>query len=276
MSNSRFETLENGIVKLVLSPGLGARVVELSDKRTGRNWLTTGGNPEKTKNATVYGGLQSIGWDECFPSIAETPAPHPNRDHGDLWGREHEVRHVDNGIVSVFTHSEYVFRREIRLNRDTVEVQYCVNRPPLKTTPFPYMWSQHCLLATVPGEHITLAGLQAPRPAPPSELSDLVIQDITAKQAHKSYAKVDETAEVTVSGLNGGIHFCWSAADIPWCGIWLDNGGWPSDAPLHQVAIEPTTAPFEDPQSATRNGHGQTLQPGQTAKWAMQIKLSAS
>ncbi|MGJ8586266.1 MAG: hypothetical protein ACSHXD_19415 [Marinosulfonomonas sp.] len=276
MSEPQVEVLENDTVKLVVMPSLGARVVELCDKRTGRNWLTTGSDITKTLDATTFGGEQSIGWDECFPSIAQTPNPTPNRDHGDLWGRGHEVRCDKDSLTSVFTCSEYRFARDLILDKDCVTARYRVSRPLSAKQPFPYLWSQHCLLGTHPGEKIMLDGVKSPRPALPTEISDLVVQGVSAKQAHKAYGEVEDKARISVSGSNGGIQFSWSAADIPWCGIWLDYGGWPTDAPIHQIAIEPTTAPFEDPQTAMKNGHGRQLEPGQTVEWAMQINVFIS
>jgi hypothetical protein len=77
-----------------------------------------------------------------------------------------------------------------------------------------------------------------------------------------------------VTGPTGGIRFDWSGAGIPAFGLWLDYGGWPPGAPVHQVALEPTTAPADDLTQAEAMGHARQLAPGETHRWSVRITLT--
>ena len=57
-------------------------------------------------------------------------------------------------------------------------------------------------------------------------------------------------------------------------GLWPDNGGWPSDAPLHQNAFEPTTALRDDLDSAKILGQMRLLERGSAHNLAVQITLT--
>ena len=102
--------LENAALRLDCLPAIGARIVALVDRTTGRDWLTTGRPPVDPTiwagDDAVFGGDQAFGWDECLPTIARCPDPlDPTgpalRDHGDAWGRPTAVeRRGDDTLVA--------------------------------------------------------------------------------------------------------------------------------------------------------------------------------
>ncbi len=271
-------TLDNDQIALTLDPNFGARVTSLTDLASGRQWLV----PGACVGGETYLGDQARGWDECFPTVA--PCCHPGwdgplRDHGDLWGRPWQASAEEATCVATFDDPRFTFTRSLRLQGASVTADYQVtNRSPAV---LPYLWSQHCLLATTPADRILLHGIAAMRAEgvavdwPTHPTRDLsVIGAMNEGLALKLYGGAAIAASAEVAGETGGIRFDWSGGDIPAFGLWLDYGGWPPGAPVHQVALEPTTAPADDLAQATAMGRARLLAPSQTHRWSVRIALT--
>ncbi|PKR53844.1 hypothetical protein [Thalassospira marina] len=282
MAQATVLTLENDAVSLCCHPGFGGRISHLTDRQSGRNWLIDGtpNGDEDTGPSAIYGENHARGWDECFPAIASDHTPYwgPIRDHGLLWGETHQSRITDNCLQTAISLADgaITFERSLTLHGSTIIVDY--NLANQGTLPCPYLWSQHCLLATRPGEKLVLDGLGTPDPAIHAPYDDLIIRGREAQFAQKTYAALTENhACIGIKGDAGGILFSWRRAEIPWCGIWLDYGGWPnaetSQPAPHQVALEPATAPFDPLTAAQNTGYGRVLVPGQSQSWQVIIKI---
>jgi hypothetical protein len=84
---------------LTVDPAFGARVLTLTDRNTGRQWLMEGTRASDTSEEAAYLGDASRGWDECFPTVLSCHHAAWGgrlRDHGLLWGRPWEVVAVDD------------------------------------------------------------------------------------------------------------------------------------------------------------------------------------
>lgn len=259
-------TLNNGHIALTLQPDFGARVTSLTDLATGRQWLV----PGTCVGGDTYLGEQARGWDECFPTVApcDDPAWGPLRDHGLLWGRAWQ----HDGATAVYNDPHFLFARNLHLQGATLTAAYRVTN---KTdTALPYLWSQHCLLATTPADRIVMDAVgkwQADDTAfdwphhPARDLS--VVGSTDADFAQKSYGQAHSAA---ITGPDGGIRFDWSGT----FGLWINYGGWPTGKPVHQVALEPTTAPADDLARVTRLGRACHLPPNGSHAWSVQISLT--
>lgn len=273
-------TLVNDHVRLTLAPEYGARVTGLTDLATGRQWLVEGGFTSDVGEDAVYGAAAARGWDECFPTVGV--CDHPDwgglRDHGTLWGRPWEVVAVRlDRIETCFSDREFAFTRALSLSANTVTANYVVIN--LGDSALPYLWSQHCLLATTPDDTIALAG-QGKMIAggtdydwPAHPLRNLTqVGPVTEGFALKSYAATSGAAFAEIMNPNGGIRFDW--ADVPSFGLWLSYGGWPEAAGVHQVALEPTTATADDLALAEALGQARVLAPQDTHRWQVKISLT--
>lgn len=152
--------IANERLNLTLEPAFGARVTTLTDVVTGRQWLVDGPLCEETGDDAVYGASQARGWDECFPTVAR--CVHPTwgslRDHGDLWGRQWEVIQASPQRVETrYSARSFDFTRVLTLDGATITADYCATNKGQDELPF--LWSQHCLLATTPGDEIMLSGM---------------------------------------------------------------------------------------------------------------------
>jgi hypothetical protein len=270
-------TLDNSRIALTLDPGFGARVMSLTDLASGRQWLV----PGDCLGGDSYLGDQARGWDECFPTVGTCshPAWGDLRDHGLLWGLAWTVTGGRDTCTATFDDPRFTFSRSLRLQDATPTADYRLTNK--RTIPLPYLWSQHALLATTPADRITLHGMAAMRAGgQPFTWPDHRARDLSAIGtgeegfALKAYADTPGAASAEVTGPTGGIRFDWIGADVPAFGLWLDYGGWPAGAPVHQVALEPATAPADDLAQAERMGRARTVTRGETHIWSVRISMT--
>ncbi len=273
-------TLANDRIRLTIVPEYGARVTELWDRSTGRQWLIPGDLSPDTGADAIYGAAEACGWDECFPTVA--PCEHPSwgklRDHGLLWGKAWEVVEaaVDR-IETQYVSPAFRFVRKLSLQDATLTADYAVtNRAAV---PFAYLWSQHCLLSTTLEDKIVLSGLDemiansAPFDWPHHHARDLsLIGTACDGFALKSYAMTPTVASAEIVNPDGGIRFCWDG--IPAFGLWLSYGGWPTHDPVHQVALEPATAAADHLAAAEAIGQAKTVESHVTHRWSVRVTLT--
>lgn len=286
-------TIENETLRVSVVPGYGAKVIDLTDKRTGRNWLVTGSPTEVSAEDAVFGGAQAYGWDECFPTVAPCADPasddgHMLRDHGALWGRLWRTAPDSGSIATTFEHEEFAFSRRLSLDDNRLTADYTLVSRAGRD--LPYLWSAHPLFDLDAGETVALADTSsvsatyikacgrviAPTTLgwPQATLADQSIDLSQVKPIDEDFAAklyCDSAHQVVIAGERGRLIVSWRRVGS--LGIWLDYGGWPDIAPVHQVAIEPTTAPVDDLQSAIDIDRQQILQPRQTHRWSMDLTL---
>lgn len=270
-------------LNLVVVPDYGARVVSLTDRSTGRQWLVTGPKSANTGECAIYGAEEAVGWDECFPTVLGCSHPAWSgrlRDHGALWGRKWMVGRAERDCIETYYETPlFRFSRRLTARGATVTAQYGVTN--LGTASLPYQWSQHCLLATKPGERIVLQG-QGKMAAgnrhfdwpshPDRDLS--AVGSITEGFALMAYSETRGSVSAAVLGPDGGIRFDWD--DLPGFGLWLCYGGWPRDSGVHQVAFEPTTSPADHLAAAEMMGHACTLGPDDTHQWSIRMSMTGT
>jgi hypothetical protein len=275
--------IESDRMRVEVDPAFGARVTALWDKRAGREWLVTGPREGDRSEAATYGAREARGWDECFPTVA--PCEHPRwgrlRDHGLLWGRPWRVVAHGPTLRASYREERFAFTRVLDVHGPTLTVAYELEGEG----DLPWMWSQHCLLAARPGERLALEGFcgfrTEGRPLDWPALDGRDLSVVGAPEdgfALKAYADARGAARAVLEGAEGGIAFAWDAGQVGALGLWLDWGGWPADpalgAPVHQLAIEPTTAPSDDLLGAEAAGAARVLRPDLLASWRMTISLT--
>lgn len=80
--------LANGLLRVVVLPELGGKVLQISSGRSGRDYLWE--NPRNTLRQVPFGATYDDvffgGWDELFPNDEpELTAGEQLPDHGELW-----------------------------------------------------------------------------------------------------------------------------------------------------------------------------------------------
>ncbi|WP_226780608.1 hypothetical protein [Oceaniglobus trochenteri] len=275
--------LKTDRVALTVDPAFGARVLALTDRASGRQWLLEGARCNDVSDDVVFLGDESRGWDECFPTVLSCENADWGkrlRDHGMLWGRPWAV--ADAGpqhLETVFTGEGVRFSRRLSVKGAVVTAAYAVTSQ--SDRPLPYLWSQHCVLSPREGDRIVLAGqgrMQGGDSAfdwPHHPTRDLtMVGELSEGYVLKAYAPTPGLASAAIIGRDGGLRFDWAGADVPALGLWLDYGGWPDkNKPLVQVAIEPTTGEADDLAGALALGQERWLAPGQTHEWPVGLSL---
>lgn len=284
-------TLSNDTLAVTVAPDFGARVTGLVDLRNGRNWLVSGPKCGNRDDTAVFGAAEANGWDECFPTVAPCDSAEwarALRDHGDIWGRKTDCCATDHSLTFAYCDDRFKFQRKLHLNGAFLDIEYQVENTGVDQ--FPYLWSQHCLLATTPTDRLFMDGAEtfnvtgfiggdAPAefkwPNLSTQHPDLqTIEPITAGWAIKAYAPVAKAIRTGVHGETGSISFVWSGSQVPYVGLWLDYGAWPDDGPVHQIAIESTTAPADHLAGALASDTARWLASGEQHRWSMSIHLT--
>ncbi len=296
--------MERPAIRLVVSPSLGARVVSLLDRRTGREWLAPGKTPAApalrawSAEDAVFGGEQAFGWDECLPTVAPSPDPlnphdPPLRDHGSLWGRDAATSLDEGTLVTEWPADRWGLRflRRLRIDSSAVIADYALHNPT--HTALPFLWSAHPLLRLEPGTRLHLPKLDRiqvessggvafrdRRAAWPRALDadgrpvqlDLVPAP-SAGISVKAFARGLEGRAGALAPDGSWLGLAWDPVFAPALGLWLDHGAWPEDKPLQQVAFEPTTAAHDALADAIADRHVATVAPGRTVRWWMRIEV---
>jgi len=294
----RVLTIENEAMFVSVDISYGARVTALLDKRSGRQWLYQGGRSDNNGEEAVYFGAESIAWDECFPTIGRcdataTPWKRRLRDHGNVWGRPWAATGGADFIDAAYTDELSRFRRKLSLAGNTLTIDYTATN--LGVAVLPFLWCQHSLLATGPGDVLDFPGLDAMNsafvaekgvvhrqttvPWPVHELPLSfprfdVIQGAEKQFAAKFYADVAGQFRATVGNDEGRLEIGWDAAELPSMGLWLNYGSWPGNGlVMHQVAIEPATAGYDHLDKAIEGGASVDLAPGASKSWRVTYRL---
>jgi galactose mutarotase-like enzyme len=294
--------IDDGVVAFTVVPDVGGRVVSLVDRRTGREWLTQGEPPNPgtletwAAEGAVFGGRESFGWDECLPTVTGGPDPldpaGPRlRDHGDQWGRRCAVRidPVSGGLATTWDSPRWPMALERRMTPagdGSIGVDY--ELASRSDRPLPVLWSAHPALRVEPGTRVGLEGVtstrvvgviglpfepgeQAPWPCPAPDVDLSRVAPIESRSAVKLYAQTTTARVTTPDGA--WLEIVTDGDPVRTMGVWLDAGGWPSEAPIHQVALEPTSSPDDHVADALAERRAWTLPARGRLRWGMRIRM---
>ena len=298
----RFQTaLWSGVVV----PGIGAKVISLVARASGNEWLWR--QPERSLRLPAYGAAFSdydiSGFDECFPGIAEGPYPEAPwqgitvPDHGELWSRPWSYELLPNELRMWIdgVRFPYTFERSLSAtNRGALSWTYRVTNR--HSSPRTYVWAAHPLFRAEPGMAIRLPagtdivvdsskderlGGSLARHAWPithdisgNSVDLSVIEGAQHGGADKLYAVGlrEGWAALYDSGSGNYLALTFDTDQIPHLGIWINQGGWPSDAPpSFNVALEPCSGYPDQLDVAVEHGGASTLDAHATATWSFQM-----
>jgi len=157
--------IENDYLRLEFLPEIGAKMIRLQHKKTGRQFLLEPQNQDKNYHRPFYGAnfesYDTSGFDDCFPTVSASPYPHlPDNkelsfpDHGELWSIPWKYNIEHNHIAfSCDGHQfPYHFEKHIELNDNVISIFYRVQN--LSENDFYYLWSAHPLLQVEPGDQL--------------------------------------------------------------------------------------------------------------------------
>ena len=265
--------------------------------------------PDRPYRAAAYGAnfadYDTSGFDECCPTVSECKYPKGEfagatmPDHGDLWSTAWQC---DIGDDELFFEAQgrslpYVFRKYARLESDAIVLRYEIASTGSKE--FAFLWSAHPLLAVQPGCRIVLpnevsrvlvnwsreerlgkcgdsCGWPVARTKDGDEVDLAELTTVNARTADKLFTSRLSSGECALyyPYTDEALVFRVDPVLVPYLGIWICQGGWPSPDHGHfTVALEPCTGRPDSLREAINMGEGDALQPGQKKRWELRLEV---
>jgi len=270
--------LANDEVELSMVPELGAKIISLKNRRTGREWLW---HPHadlrlfKNQPGDDFAAGPLVGMDECLPTIQPCSwRDRPLPDHGEAWNQPWQVDAEDLRRGRLTTRlqlkiSPFAFQRTATLSGS--EIQFHYQLANLAATEEYFIWAAHPLLRLVPGDVLEVPGCTR-------QLLNghAWIEAITSAIPEHNCAKVfacpvrEGWAAIHNATQDDRLEFSWNVRENPALGLWLTRGGWHGH---HHFALEPTNA--DDDSLALAAGRKQCgVVPGHgTVAWQFCLRV---
>jgi galactose mutarotase-like enzyme len=257
--------LTNDAIRLVVLPELGGKILSLTSRATGCNWLWR--NPflplqRPPADVSSYGAYDFGGWDEVFPTVDpcrvlnSTWSARPVTDHGELWCRPWRIlktecaRDESAKLVMGVEDPDLpcYFERTLTLpaGHSTLTADYRLDNR--SAAPMPFIWAAHVLLAIEPGDfvrlpsgtHVTPTNSVGVTPLidsfiwPTATLADTNRIDFSripaadAAYGAKLFAENLQLGWVEVEHTKSSerLQFAFDPATIPHIGMWMNFAAW--------------------------------------------------
>ncbi|HEX4021856.1 MAG TPA: aldose epimerase [Acidobacteriaceae bacterium] len=301
--------LENESVRAVILPELGGKIASILIKRTGLELLQQPLHPYgKRAWAQDFAASDASGWDECLPTVSACEVsvgsePKQLPDHGDVWllpancSADATEINLETTLVSMPLH----LHRQIILAGSSLHIRYELrNDAPFAV---PYLWSAHPLFTVEAGDRIVLPGdvrtlrVEGSAEHRLGKHNDLcswpIAQDRDGRNADLRIVQGTETAiaEKLFTGplphgwcglyrtqQQAGVLLSFAPERVPFLGLWLCYGGWPSNSAQkqHAVALEPCMVPVDSLAEALVTGCASTLAAQEAFVWQMQLTIAGA
>lgn len=274
-----FETfvIRSTEVEVAVVPKLGAKVVSLRNRRTGREWLYHRRArlfPNQPGDDFAAGTVS--GWDECLPTIA--PCRWRGRalpDHGEVWSVPCELDEAGwrSGVIRTSVRlaiSPFQFARALELRGNTLHIDYVLSN--LGGSPREFLWAMHPLLALQKGDELELSA-EIRRLLRNEPWVQSLEFDKNSARCAKAYAGPLRQGRAGVLNTISGdrLSFSWDAAECDTLGIWLTRGGWHGH---HHLALEPANGAADAlPAAVEGKGGGRVAAHGEK-RWSVRIGIT--
>lgn len=273
--------LRNAAVELALVPTLGAKVISLKNRRSGREWLwhpATGLKLFANEPGDDFSRSTLVGWDECLPTIA--PCAWRERalpDHGEAWARPWQLDPVawEAGTLKTSVQlpvSGLDFCRTLSLDGGRVKAEYRLENPTANAQEF--VWAAHPLLAIQEGDRLELTDETRQHLKGEAWLESLGFP-VGSAQCAKVYAGPLRQGRAGICNPRTGdrLTFEWNPAECDTLGLWLTRGGWNGH---HHLALEPAIGAADSlAVAASQSKRCGLLPPHSTKIWRVQLHLES-
>ncbi|WP_372633167.1 hypothetical protein [Cohnella sp.] len=153
-------TSETSALAVTIVPALGSKIVSLTNKATGREWLWSSGKPLGNRGyGSPFGEGDGSGWDEMFPGINACVYPDVPwqglevPDHGEVWSLPWRAEQMGDESLKCSVEGRrfpYALDKSVSFAKDdTLRIDYTVTN--LSDSPFSFLWAAHPLLKVEEG-----------------------------------------------------------------------------------------------------------------------------
>jgi galactose mutarotase-like enzyme len=302
-------TLENEHVRVQMLPEVGSKITSLLYVADNREFLFQPPNPQRSYTIPGYGtqfkDFDNSGFDECLPTVGACRYPGKAfradlPDHGEVWSVPWEWDTTGDRVQLRCRCRQLplIFHKEIRLQRDSVLISYKVENSSAEK--IDYLWSSHPLLAINPGDRVMippevkevfidqshtgrLGGfgdraswpLAVARSGAAADLSSILPPDANTAEKYFTPRLSQGWCALYSPSTNHSITFRFDPKIIPFVGMWINQGGWPTDSAFkhYTVALEPCSGAPDSLEKAVESNQASMLAGKQTQSWELEIQL---
>jgi galactose mutarotase-like enzyme len=301
-------SLENRNLRVIVAPSIGGKIVSLYDKQAAHEWLL---QPTRKVVVPPHYGDNYVesdpnSWDEMFPTIntCQYPADGKHKgvnlpDHGEVWSLPWEIERGEDDSVVLSTRGKqlpYILTRKVYFSAENkLSLDYSLAN--LSREPLYGLWASHALFTVnentelILPSHITeLYNVLDIEPwgspgtvhaypvttTPDGTRWDLRrIRPTTQPTFRKFYVNPNErVAYVRLSQLdkNAQITMSWDARDLPYFGIWIDEGVY-TKTPV--LGLEPSNGFYDGLDIAYEKNRIAPVQGKSTVTWSLVLEVKA-
>jgi galactose mutarotase-like enzyme len=298
--------LDNDVLRTIIVPELGAKIVSLFDKRTQLEWLVDSGN--RPLKPVPYGAAftdqDMSGWDEMFPTIVACEYPGSGDrhgaslpDHGEVWSLPWTLDNASDGRLTLSVEGQalpYRLTRTVEyVAADTVQFHYQLIN--LGSTLIPYIWAAHPQFACGPNAEVVFPPQVTTvcNTIPASwgwGVPETQFDWPTAIALDGTKARLDRIGPPSLhrarkffllphvkaqwAGLvrlpsQAWLRLEWDPSLVPYLGLWVDEGAL---NPESVAALEPTTGFYDSLAMAWDKQQITVIEPGATRSWTLTVR----
>ena len=225
---------------------------------------------------TSYVEAECSAFDDMFPTIDPCVIDGKRYlDHGEVSRRAWEATLADDALTLCCSLQEIdaVFSKSVTLKEGVLTLRYRMENRT--SAPLPCLWAGHIMLVGEEG-----AWVESPYTAtdsitqcfgqPLSRESAHVLPAVGATGEYKFYYDDARTPmQCTVCYPSGGrVHFDFEGDVIRYLALWLNPGQLNG---MYNLAVEPCSAPYDDPLRANAAQKGFSLPPNGSAEFTLKI-----
>lgn len=298
--------LESDRLRVVTTPGVGAKIVSIYDKAAGHEWLVA--PADRPFGPPAYGATfieqDMSGWDEMFPTIKACAYPQPGPyagaalpDHGEVWALPWEVVAAEHGALTLSVEGRalpYRLARTLRLDDPaTLRLSYTVTHSGAH--PIAALWAAHPQFSAGDATRIALPdtvrelynvrdipdwgawGLRYSWPRARNRRGQWVDLDRVAPPESGTCRKLYVPPEVAIGWAalveeraGHWLRLEWSPQDVPYLGLWVDEGAVNS---VRTAALEITTGFHDSLVTAWEKRAVPVLAPGERRTWEVLLRV---
>lgn len=288
--------LENEVLRIRICPALGGKIISFFLKAKEFELAAQCGKDrhdavQKKDSFAPY----AYGMDDAFPNINGEMVDWDQRqllypDHGEIWRARFKTEKRSSKIVCLSWSSpvfHYLFRKRMRLNENTLHIQYHIENQGKED--FPCIWTWHGLVTyeqdmelllpeelthyriVLDGNLLGKEGSVYPRE---NDFYDFrKMPDPSLCNAAKYYG--EESVQTGHCGVyypsrDVVYYLDYDARKLPYLGVWITLGGFQGD---YNCALEPTNGYYDSIGRAGKNQKLPVLKRGESLDFTIRLTL---